>query len=173
MTMGEKIRHCRLEAGLSQRQLCQGIITRNMLSQIENGSAKPSLATLHALAARLGQNVQYFLDEDRQAAQHLSDPLCQDDELLLSWAIAAIGKDAPERAEHLLAAVETPGSESWHFVKGCLLTARGEYAAAATHLRKGEGRDPAAAWAQLEVCCRETGDFKGAYEYACKLRELK
>ena len=52
MNMGEKIRHARQAAGLSQRQLCDGIVTRNMLSQIENGSAKPSLATLQALAQR-------------------------------------------------------------------------------------------------------------------------
>ena len=35
MTLGEKIRQARLEAGLSQRQLCGGEVTRNMLSQIE------------------------------------------------------------------------------------------------------------------------------------------
>ena len=46
MTLGEKIRQARLEAGLSQRQLCGDTVTRNMLSQIENGSARPSMDTL-------------------------------------------------------------------------------------------------------------------------------
>ena len=50
MHLGEKIRQARLEAGLSQRQLCGETITRNMLSQIENGSANPSMATLRFLA---------------------------------------------------------------------------------------------------------------------------
>ena len=46
MELGEKLRQARLEAGLSQRQLCGEDITRNMLSQIEHGSAKPSMKTL-------------------------------------------------------------------------------------------------------------------------------
>lgn len=64
MELGEKLRTARLEAGLSQRQLCGEIITRNMLSLIENGSAKPSMDTLKLLAARLGKPVSYFLEED-------------------------------------------------------------------------------------------------------------
>lgn len=63
MELGEKIRIARLEAGLSQRQLCDGSITRNMLSQIENGAARPSMTTLSLLAARLSRPVSYFLDE--------------------------------------------------------------------------------------------------------------
>ena len=63
MELGEKLRQARLEAGLSQRQLCGDIITRNMLSQIENGSAKPSYATLQALCARLGKPVSLFWEE--------------------------------------------------------------------------------------------------------------
>ena len=34
MSLGEKLRQARLEAGLSQRALCGGEITRNMLSRI-------------------------------------------------------------------------------------------------------------------------------------------
>ena len=37
--MGELLRQARLEAGLTQRELCGERITRNMLSQIENGAA--------------------------------------------------------------------------------------------------------------------------------------
>ena len=64
MTLGEKIKQARMEAGLSQRQLCGEEITRNMLSQIENGTAKPSMATLSYLASRLGKTVSYFLEEE-------------------------------------------------------------------------------------------------------------
>ena len=49
---------------MSQRQLCGETITRNMLSQIEHGTANPSVATLQYLAARLGKSVSYFLEED-------------------------------------------------------------------------------------------------------------
>ena len=63
MALGEKIRRLRVERGLSQRQLCGDQITRNMLSQIENGSARPSMETLRYLAAQLGKPVGFFLDE--------------------------------------------------------------------------------------------------------------
>ena len=52
MALGQQIRQVRLDAGLSQRQLCGGLITRNMLSQIENGNARPSMDTLQQLAQR-------------------------------------------------------------------------------------------------------------------------
>ena len=64
MELGEKIRQARMEAGLSQRQLCGDTVTRNMLSQIENGTARPSMDTLKVFAARLGKTVSYFLEED-------------------------------------------------------------------------------------------------------------
>lgn len=63
MELGAKLRQARLEAGLSQRQLCGEEITRNMLSLIENGSAKPSMDTLQYLAKRLDKPVSYFLEE--------------------------------------------------------------------------------------------------------------
>ena len=63
MELGQKIRQARLEAGLSQRQLCGDTITRNMLSLIENGSAQPSMDTLRFLAQGLGKPVGYFLKE--------------------------------------------------------------------------------------------------------------
>ena len=68
MTLGEKIKAARLEAGLSQRQLCGDTVTRNMLSQIENGAAQPSMATLTAFAGRLGKPVSYFLEEHAVAS---------------------------------------------------------------------------------------------------------
>lgn len=63
MELGEKLRQARIEAGLSQRQLCGEEITRNMLSQIEHGTAKPSMKTLQYLASRLGKSISYFLEE--------------------------------------------------------------------------------------------------------------
>lgn len=63
MTLGEKLRQARLEAGLSQKALCGDRITRNMLSLIESGSARPSMDTLVYLAQRLGKTVGFFLDD--------------------------------------------------------------------------------------------------------------
>ena len=64
MELGKRLKEVRLALGLSQRELCGDEITRNMLSQIENGSAKPSMDTLKYLAARLGKPVSYFLEEE-------------------------------------------------------------------------------------------------------------
>lgn len=63
MELGQKLKAARLEKGLSQRQLCQDIITRNMLSLIENGSAKPSRSTLQALCARLELPLSHFIED--------------------------------------------------------------------------------------------------------------
>lgn len=63
MELGQKILQQREAAGLSQRQLCGDVITRNMLSRIEHGTVRPSMATLTYLAERLGKPVSFFLDE--------------------------------------------------------------------------------------------------------------
>lgn len=68
MELGSRIRQARLEAGLSQRQLCGDTITRNMLSQIENGSARPSMDTLRYFAEQLGRPISFFLDEQAVAS---------------------------------------------------------------------------------------------------------
>ena len=73
MDLGEKIRQARLASGLSQRQLCGDEITRNMLSLIEHGSAKPSMKTLSVLARRLGKPMSYFLEEDARDQSELTD----------------------------------------------------------------------------------------------------
>ena len=64
MELGKKLKQVRQEQGLSQRALCGDVITRNMLSLIENGAASPSMDTLRYLAGRLGKPMGYFLEEE-------------------------------------------------------------------------------------------------------------
>ena len=64
MDIGQRILQARLDAGLSQRQLAGESITRNMLSAIEHGKARPSLETLLHLSKVLDRPVGYFLGED-------------------------------------------------------------------------------------------------------------
>lgn len=64
MTLGAKIRTLRKERGFTQNALCGDFITRNMLSQIENDQAVPSVSTLTYLANRLSVPVGYLLDEN-------------------------------------------------------------------------------------------------------------
>ena len=61
--LGQKIKNARLEMGLTQKELCGGDFTRNMLSRIETGDAYPSLETLCCLASRLGMPPGYFIDD--------------------------------------------------------------------------------------------------------------
>ena len=266
MELGEKLKKARLEAGLSQRQLCGDVITRNMLSRVENGFAKPSMETLRYLAAQLGKPVSYFLEEDAILSPNqdlmlraketweagdsasvwlmlqsfqLPDPVLEwewrylsflaamdvaekaeeggrhiyalqlmeeaeryengipglrrhrllrmgnisgsdltdiagqlpslDEELLLR-AKAALEEKNGERAERLLEAVEDQNTPGWNFFRGKACFLQKEYAQAARYLQKAEGYETQQCWSLLETCFRELGDFKQAYEYACKQR---
>ncbi|MBO5953181.1 MAG: helix-turn-helix transcriptional regulator [Oscillospiraceae bacterium] len=264
MELGEKIKAARQELGLSQRQLCGDTITRNMLSQIENGSARPSMQTLRYLAQGLGKSVSYFLEEQavvspnlaameaaRQALargdgagvlsaleeyrtpdgvfdaekgllEHLGCVLLagqalkdgrrpyavtllekagavqsiyitaalerqrllllgragqkvaglltdEDDALLLRAGEALEAGDAP-RCMALLEAVEHRDGSLCQLLLGEGAFALGQYEQAAFHFQNAEAVYPRQACERLEVCCRELGDFKRAYEYACRLR---
>lgn len=265
LELGEKLRSARLEAGLSQRQLCGEELTRNMLSQIENGAARPSLDTLCLLARRLGRPVSWFLEEtavvssnlevmaaarqlyDAQAyarvLQTLQDyrepdavfdreyrmllvlsllalaqqafaeeklpyarellekaeaaeaaiPYCRDvlqrqrqtlqaqlpgqktaafpslDGELLLRAEAALGEENVYRANTLLDAVEDKTTQHFFLLWGKLRFFAEEYPAAAEALERAEAAYPRECVKLLEVCYREMGDYKRAYEYARKL----
>ncbi|MBE6645291.1 MAG: helix-turn-helix transcriptional regulator [Ruminococcaceae bacterium] len=62
--IGEKIKKLRKERGLTQSELAGKIITRNMLSSIENGKALPSLETLNYIAANLEVPPSYLISEE-------------------------------------------------------------------------------------------------------------
>lgn len=62
--MGKKIRELRLQKGMTQAALAGDTVTRNMLSQIENGLAQPSVATIVELAEKLGVPTEYFFSEE-------------------------------------------------------------------------------------------------------------
>lgn len=63
MTLGQKVREARLIKKMTQKTLAGDFITRNMLSQIENDQATPSMKTLEYLAHRLEKSMGYFLDQ--------------------------------------------------------------------------------------------------------------
>lgn len=63
MTLGEKLRKARLERGMTQTQVAGARITRNMLSQLENDAASPSVQTLEYLAEVLGVRVGWLLGD--------------------------------------------------------------------------------------------------------------
>ena len=258
MELGEKLRQARLEAGLSQRELCGDAITRNMLSQIENGAVSPSIATLRILAQRLDRPMGYFLDEPaasagrvqldraweayrrgelsdaaeilerlndrdhqydrerkeletrlrlamagraiaegrelyaRELLRFLPDELplpelerergllqlelgCGADRLpdldreLTLRAKAALRRD-PDHACRLLDACEDRSGAQWRLLRGRAALALGRWQEAAEHLTAAEEVYPRETAQPLEQCWRELGDYRRAYDYACRSR---
>ena len=250
MDVGSKLRQARLVAGLSQRQLCGNVITRNMLSLIENGSARPSMDTLAYLAERLGKPMSFFLGEKstnatcmekaRQAyiqgryadgeailkeykpdgtqdeefgllsllillemaeearsrppyARELLERAAKvqscyrtpeleqrrlmllaevsqetvelpvDDRPLLCRAAMVLKKADTRRCLALLEACEDRENARWKYLRAEAAFALEDYAVAAEHYPEG-------CYARLEECYRNLGDYKKAYEYACKQR---
>ena len=268
MTLGEKIKAARLEAGLSQRQLCGEEVTRNMLSQIENGNARPSMDTLAYFAARLGKSVSFFLEEQAlcspnqtlmaearaavqagrgaevarlladyrspdevfdaeaqllsrlgvlqqarealekgqmpyaarlleeagdfeggycaeylqhqrllllaRATPRMRQKICGqlpslDGELLLR-ARVALDTGELDRCAALLEAAADQADPQWNFLRAELYLTRGQYAAAAKCYHGAEDAFPDKCAPRLELCYRQLGDYRLAYEYACKQR---
>ena len=127
MTLGEKLRQARLEAGLSQRQLCGEEVTRNMLSQIENGSANPSMATLSYFAARLGKSVSFFLEEEA---------VCSPNQEIMTAARAAFLQEDGGRILEILEKYRTP--DPVFDLEAALLRRLGTLLAAKTAMEKGQ-----------------------------------
>lgn len=66
MNIGKKIKELRTKKIMTQAELAGDVITRNMLSCIENGSAQPSLGTLRHIASKLGVPVGYLLADEAE-----------------------------------------------------------------------------------------------------------
>lgn len=60
--LGERVKEVRLQKKMTQKEVSGDFITRNMLSQIENGLASPSIKTIEYLAKKLERPVAYFMD---------------------------------------------------------------------------------------------------------------
>lgn len=188
MHLGEKLRQARLEAGLSQRQLCGDTITRNMLSQIENGSANPSMATLQYLAGKLGKTVSYFLQEDAVLSPNPE---------LLQQARQAYAAKKYQAVLNMAADYQAPDplfDQEWHYL--CALSAlalaeqlaeRSDWMGAVpllesihrgsiyyrVEMERRRKQLLQQGYQYLEQFYREREDFKQAYECACKLRTIQ
>ena len=62
MTVGERIRILRKEAGLTQKQLGEKLgVSASMIGQYETNSRKPKLETLIKIADYFGVSIDYFV----------------------------------------------------------------------------------------------------------------
>ena len=78
MTIGEKIKKLRTDKLMSQNELAGSEITRNMLSQIEHGSAMPSLSTIKYIASRLNVSAGFLLADDEDERLYLKSAVIDD-----------------------------------------------------------------------------------------------
>lgn len=257
-----------MAAGLSQRKLCGSVITRNMLSQIENGTARPSMDTLRYLAGVLEKPMGYFLEEEgdskkenpvalaRQAyrngeyrrvlellaqadrkeeederfllellslltlaeqaicenkrpyarqlldaaalaekrTMYVSDTLRQrrlillariepdsvaelatqlpsDDQALLLRARGALQQGDLKLCGDYLNACQKKDDSLWNLISGEMYLKSEDFPRAALHYRAAEGEFPEECFGPLEKCYLSMGDYRMAYEYACKQRK--
>ena len=70
MTLGEKIRAARLEKHMTQSEIAEDKITRNMLSAIESGKSLPSLETLFHISEKLEIPLSYLFGDDEDIAAY-------------------------------------------------------------------------------------------------------
>lgn len=63
-SLGKKVKLLRKEVGLKQEDLTCNILSRTMLSKIENDKVTPSIYQLSHISKKLGYSVDYFLQTD-------------------------------------------------------------------------------------------------------------
>jgi len=80
--------------------------------------------------------------------------------------ILARQAEKPSRCLEILQAVENKATPQWNLLRAEALFAMQQYGEAATCYEKTEQTQ--AVFARLEACYRELGDYKRAYEYACR-----
>ena len=90
------------------------------------------------------------------------------DEELLLRAEEALSQRKNKRAAALLEAAEDQTCPRWNYLRGQVYLADKQYRKAAKCFHAAEGAYPCAS--RLEICYRELGDYKRAYEYAKVLK---
>ncbi len=96
MTLGQKLKQTRIARGMTQSQVVGDRITRNMLSQIENDLASPSVGTLEYLASVLNVRLSWLLADEQEEAEVRRTQRLR--ELLKRGEYAACLDLAPEHA---------------------------------------------------------------------------
>lgn len=66
--LGKRIKEARIAKKMTQSEVVGNFITRNMLSQIESGTANPSIKTLEYLAGVLELPIMYLVNDEDEAS---------------------------------------------------------------------------------------------------------
>ena len=104
--LGKRIKEARLARKMTQSDVVGDFITRNMLSQIESGTANPSVKTLTYLAKVLQLPVNYLLPDELETYD--------DSENAVNADFAALNnmKNAYKREDYMAAAELVQGGRA-------------------------------------------------------------
>ena len=81
--LGKRIKEARLAKKMTQADVVGDFITRNMLSQIESGTANPSVKTLTYIAKVLALPVNYLLPDELELPEEpASDEAARDERMM-------------------------------------------------------------------------------------------
>ena len=109
--LGKRIKEARLARKMTQADVVGDFITRNMLSQIESGTANPSVKTLTYLAKVLQLPVNYLLPDELETFDDSENAAVKDLDALIRM------KSAFNRGDYALAAeLAIPFTESGNIV---------------------------------------------------------
>ena len=103
--LGERVRRLRTAHGLTQTELAEARVSKEYISQIETGKARPTSQTLEWLAERLGVDTYYLVDgvSDSEHREHEAI-VCQAEE-----AVQYAGQVAGDAADESLRLVRAAG----------------------------------------------------------------
>jgi transcriptional regulator with XRE-family HTH domain len=69
-----RVRHARLDAGLSLAQVAGEDVSRTFLLFVEQGKSRPSERVLELIASRTGKPMKYFLTSNRSSTRTTQSP---------------------------------------------------------------------------------------------------
>lgn len=154
--LGRLIKEARIEKKMTQSEVVGDFITRNMLSQIENGSATPSVRTLEYLARVLGLNLNFSelsIQTDEIVNQNGSNDLLL--KRLMHYKNALKNDKCPETLDELESEIE---NSSPLYDEFCALMANGSYQCALEFSSQGQSKR-AIKYAQKAIKYSELGMY--------------
>src|SRR5437870_3876502 len=112
--IGSRLKHSRLNTGLSQRALAKKAgVTNGLISQIEQNSISPSIASLKKILDVLSLSLaDFFTSDDRAAANHFYERRTLPDLGSGDVAIFLVGAGVRHRAMSVLHEVYPPGADT-------------------------------------------------------------
>lgn len=159
-----------------EEALLRSLALLNLAEEAISRGKDPYALELLKKAGKAGAQTPYYTKELERyrlllQAQLIPTDLPVDDLELLTRAEAALRKKNPEESLRYLDATQVQSGSYWNYLRGQANLCIGDYAKAQICLEAAWDHNPKACAALLEQCCREQEDFKGAYHYACFLRE--